>query len=95
LAERISAAGCAGLTANVIPGESAVGGGSGPNVHPKTSLIALKHESLKAVRIEEKLRLCAPPVIARIAEDSVLIDLRTVDPRDEPELLAAIRSLNS
>jgi hypothetical protein len=32
-------------------------------------------------------------VIARIADDQVLIDLRTVDDADEPELLAALRSL--
>jgi L-seryl-tRNA(Ser) seleniumtransferase len=81
------------LTATIVAGLSAVGGGSGPNVHPPTALIAVKHAQLNAAEIEQKLRLFSPPVIARIADDQVLIDLRTVDDVDEPELLAALRSL--
>jgi L-seryl-tRNA(Ser) seleniumtransferase len=85
--------GFAALTATVIPGESAVGGGSGPNVHPPTALVALKHATHNADDLQEKLRLFSPPVICRIADGFVLIDLRTVDPRDEPELIQALRSL--
>jgi L-seryl-tRNA(Ser) seleniumtransferase len=83
----------AGITATIIDGESAVGGGSGPNVHPPTALIAIKHESLSADEIEERLRRFSPSVVARIAEDLVLLDLRTVDPTEEPELLQALISL--
>ena len=50
---------------------------------------------LKPDEIERKLRTCSPPVISRIADNLVLLDLRTVDAREEPELLAALRSLNS
>jgi L-seryl-tRNA(Ser) seleniumtransferase len=82
-----------GLTATIVAGQSAVGGGSGPNVHPPTALIALKHERLNARDIENKLRLCLPPVIARIADDQVLLDLRTVEDKEEPDLLAALTSL--
>jgi L-seryl-tRNA(Ser) seleniumtransferase len=77
-----------------IPGESAVGGGSGPNVDPPTTLIALKHNQLTAHEIEQKLRLGSPPVIARIADDLVLLDLRTVSPNEEAELLAAVTALD-
>jgi L-seryl-tRNA(Ser) seleniumtransferase len=83
------------LTLTIVTGESAVGGGSGPNVHPPTALIALEHENLNADEIERKLRLFSPPVIARIAEGRVLLDLRTVDDGDEPELLAALISLGT
>lgn len=82
------------VTANIVPGESAIGGGSGPNVHPATSLIALTHTKLKADQIEEKLRLSSPPVIARIAADQVLLDLRTVEETEEPELIKALESLH-
>ncbi|HEY3042162.1 MAG TPA: L-seryl-tRNA(Sec) selenium transferase [Pyrinomonadaceae bacterium] len=82
------------LTATVVAGQSAVGGGSGPNVHPPTALIALKHVNLSADEIERRLRLFSPPVIARIADDQVLLDLRTVDDSEEPELLGALSSLN-
>lgn len=81
------------MTATIVAGQSAVGGGSGPNVHPQTTLIALKHAQITADELERKLRLFQPPVISRIADDLVLLDLRTVDISDEPELLTAVRSL--
>jgi len=83
------------LTVTAVAGESAVGGGSGPNVHPPTTLVALSHAELKPDEIERKLRNCSPPVISRIADNLVLLDLRTVDAREEPELLAALRSVIS
>jgi L-seryl-tRNA(Ser) seleniumtransferase len=79
--------------ATVIDGQSAVGGGSGPNAHPPTALIALEHDTLSASDIERLLRLSSPPVISRIADGKVLLDLRTVSPEEEPDLLAAIKSL--
>jgi L-seryl-tRNA(Ser) seleniumtransferase len=85
---------CAGLTATIVTGESAIGGGSGPNVHPPTALIALKHETLSADDIERKLRLFKTPVVARIADGLVLLDLRTVAPTEEPELMEAVYSLS-
>jgi L-seryl-tRNA(Ser) seleniumtransferase len=83
-----------GLIASAVAGHSAVGGGSGPNVHPPTTLVALTHASLKADEIEKKLRASSPPVISRIADDLVLLDLRTVDISEEPELIAAVAGLN-
>jgi L-seryl-tRNA(Ser) seleniumtransferase len=79
----------------MVPGESAIGGGSGPTVHPSTTLIALKHEQLSADQIEERLRLSTPPVITRISDDLVLLDLRTVDPGQEAELFEAVVALDT
>jgi len=84
-----------GITATLVSGQSAVGGGSGPNVHPPTTLIALKHQRIKADEIEEKLRLFSPPIIGRISADLVMLDLRTVDASEETELLKAVRSLRA
>lgn len=81
------------LETNIIGGESAIGGGSGPNVHPATALIALKHERMSADEIERKLRSTHTPVVARIADGSVLIDLRTVDPSEEAELINVLNSI--
>jgi len=83
------------LTITMVPGQSAVGGGSGPSVHPPTTLIALKHEKLTADQIEQHLRLSSPPVIARIADGLVLLDLRTVDANEEAELLAAVLAVDN
>jgi L-seryl-tRNA(Ser) seleniumtransferase len=90
--QQLSSLETAGLTATIVAGQSAVGGGSGPNTHPQTALIALKHQTLSAAEIEHKLRLFSTPVIARIADDLVLLDLRTVDPGEEPDLLRALMS---
>lgn len=72
-------------------GRSAVGGGSGPMTHPATVLISLQHASLSPDEMLRYLRQTSPPVIARIASGRVLIDLRTVAPEDEPDLLDAMR----
>jgi L-seryl-tRNA(Ser) seleniumtransferase len=78
------------LRASVVDGVSAVGGGSGPNTHPPTALIALEHAKLSADEIERRLRAFSPPIIARISDGKVLLDLRTVMPREESEILEAI-----
>ena len=76
----------------IITGNSVVGGGSAPTVQPETTLLALKHLKLSAFDLERNLRLSKPPIIARILEDKVLIDLRTVAESDEAELLEILRS---
>ena len=83
------------LMATLVSGESAVGGGSGPNTHPPTTLIALSHPTLSANEIEAQLRNSSTPVIARITEGQVLLDLRTVEPAAEVELLRALKSFVS
>jgi L-seryl-tRNA(Ser) seleniumtransferase len=78
------------LVADVRSGESAVGGGAAPAVGIPTALIALTHRSASADRLAAALRAGEPPVIVRVAEDRVLVDLRTVEPADEPALLRAL-----
>jgi L-seryl-tRNA(Ser) seleniumtransferase len=39
------------------------------------------------------LRAGGPPVVARVAEDRLLLDLRTVDPAEEPALLDALAAV--
>jgi L-seryl-tRNA(Ser) seleniumtransferase len=84
-----------GLEVSLIPGESAIGGGCGPETHPETTLIALKHHQLSADEIEIRLRAFQPPVICRISNDQALIDLRTVHPAEENDLIAALTALTS
>jgi len=75
--------------ASVIPGESLLGGGSTPEQAIPTFLLAL-HENI--VAIELRLRRNTPPVVARIEERRLLLDLRTVDPADDLALLAALQN---
>jgi L-seryl-tRNA(Ser) seleniumtransferase len=81
------------LNAEVIDGESVIGGGAAPDIHPRTALLALSHESRSAEQIERKLRMNDPPIIARLSEDRVVIDLRTVETEEDAVLLATLSSL--
>ncbi len=76
------------LQAEILPGQSVIGGGSTPQQSLPTWLVAL--DSAHAVEIERRLRLDTPPVVARIEEDRVVLDLRTVLPEEEEELAGAV-----
>ncbi|HEX7998429.1 MAG TPA: L-seryl-tRNA(Sec) selenium transferase [Pyrinomonadaceae bacterium] len=79
-----------GLRCELTEGTSAVGGGAAPTAQLRTLLLSLSHTRFSATALEETLRRSQPPVIARIGEDRVLLDLRTVAPDEEAELLAAL-----
>lgn len=78
---------------DMIKGESAAGGGTGPTSRLPTVLISLTHRGLSPNQIESILREATPPVIARIVEDRVLLDLRTVTESEEPSLERAVLAL--
>ncbi len=82
--------GASGLSFIIKDGNSVIGGGSAPAVQPPTKLLTLAHAELSAPNLEAALRLSDPPVITRIVDDSVVIDLRTVSEEQEPELIAAL-----
>ena len=66
------------LQLELVPGESAIGGGAGPTSTLPTTLIAISHPNKSAQEIEHQLRSSSRPIIARISEGRVLLDLRTV-----------------
>ena len=90
---RLEQAERSGLTVTLVEGKSAVGGGSGPSVHPATVLVALAHDDFSADEIAMKLRESTPSVIARIADGLVMLDLRTVDLSEESDVFEAIKSV--
>ncbi len=81
------------LKPEIVEGKSVIGGGSAPLVQPVSKLIALTHTRLSVNNLEENLRLSKPPVITRILEDKVLIDLRTVSETEETQLLEILENL--
>jgi len=82
------------LRLETVKGESAIGGGSAPTSHLPTVLISVAHERLSANQIEAGLRLSDPPVVARIIDDQVLLDLRTVELNAELDLERALIALS-
>lgn len=77
-----------GLPAAVIEGESVIGGGSTPEQSLKGWAIAIAHPDV--VEAERRCRMSEPPLIARIDANRLILDLRTVFPRDEEELARVI-----
>jgi L-seryl-tRNA(Ser) seleniumtransferase len=76
-------------SAQLVAGESLIGGGSTPGQSVPTWLIAIQCD---AAKVEARLRKRAIPVIVRVESGSVLVDLRTVAEDDEPELRTALRA---
>jgi L-seryl-tRNA(Ser) seleniumtransferase len=92
---QITGDGSTALQASVLSGESAIGGGAGPTTAPPTSLIALTHERLSAQEIETLLRKSTPPIISRISDGKVLLDIRTVFPDEESHLVESLRGIST
>jgi len=79
----------AGISAATLPGESAVGGGAYPEATLPTTLVALEVET-PADEVVRRLRGATPPVVARIQDGRVVLDLRTVAPEEEAPLVRAV-----
>ena len=69
---------------------SQVGGGALPLQMLPTRVLALRPLRISAAALEERLRKNDPPVIARVKEEEVLFDLRTVAEEEERLLLGAV-----
>ena len=82
-----------GLKFELLAGESTVGGGAGPTSNLPTTLIAISHPTKTAQELERELRTSSPPIIARISEDKVLLDLRTVFPEELEAVQDALKAL--
>ncbi|SES74044.1 L-seryl-tRNA(Sec) selenium transferase [Natronincola peptidivorans] len=61
---------------------SQVGGGSLPLEKLPTKVIKIKPKTISAAKLEESLRNYTIPIITRIQEDQIIIDLRTVREKD-------------
>jgi L-seryl-tRNA(Ser) seleniumtransferase len=72
--------------------ESAVGGGAAPTVGVPTVVVAVTHPTLSPDRFAAALRAGRPPVVVRVAENRLLVDLRTVGQDEEEALLDALVS---
>jgi L-seryl-tRNA(Ser) seleniumtransferase len=78
-----------GLRVSIVEGNSVIGGGSTPGQPLQSWLIAI--DCANVVEAERRCRLGDPPVVARIEDGRLALDLRTVFVSEEEELAAAIR----
>jgi L-seryl-tRNA(Ser) seleniumtransferase len=82
-----------GTVAEVVDGETMVGGGSLPgNVLP-TKLVSIRAKSRTALighKIAQRIRQGSPAVIGRVNDDVLFLDPRSVLPEDDSALLGAL-----
>ena len=83
------------LVVELADGESVLGGGAAPSAVLPTRLLAVTAKHLSADELAARLRASDPPVIARVEEGRVLLDLRTVFPEQDQALIAALQQIGS
>jgi L-seryl-tRNA(Ser) seleniumtransferase len=78
----------AGLKANVIDGESTIGGGSLPGTTLPTRLLAIEHSQVHY--LASRLHHADPPILGRIARNRLLLDPRTVAPEQVDKIVNSV-----
>jgi L-seryl-tRNA(Ser) seleniumtransferase len=95
IAEALTGTGTAGLVAEVVAEASEVGGGALPGAVLPTYAVAVTAAGRSAAQLERRLRAQAPPLIARIKDDRVLLDARTLLFEDPDEIARVVRAAAS
>ena len=86
-------AGTPGLTVTPQESEAAIGGGSTPGVTIPSVAVRVEVQASSASRIDAALRACAHPIVGRIVDDRLLLDLRTVRPEEDALVVEALSAL--
>ena len=79
----------------IVDGESVIGGGAAPSSVLPTRLLAVTCEGLSADNLAARLRGSNPPIIGRVEEGRVLLDLRTVFPEQDEAIAQALNQIAS
>lgn len=87
----------AGAEMEILDGQSLIGGGSTPSERLPTKLLAIRSSNDSAGQLEARLRAGASPgterqtpVLARVSDDRLVLDLRTVFPSQDEALTRAL-----
>ncbi len=78
---------------DLTDGHSKVGGGALPLQKLKTRLLTLIPAGLSAQRLEKSLRDNDPPIIGRVENDRLILDVRTIQAPEFPTVARAIQRL--
>jgi len=74
----------------IVDGESTIGGGSAPGSLLPTRLLSIDITGMSAANLDSRLRSGDPPIVTRILDDRVVVDLRTVAEEEEDALVASL-----
>ncbi len=75
---------------DIVPADAFLGGGSAPEETVPGEALALPGDDALLARLRQS-EPPDPPVIGYLRQGRLLLDLRTVDPEDDPLLIAAVR----
>lgn len=81
------------LEVEVTESRSVLGGGSAPGATLPSRAVAVKVADMAADQVLECLRQWRRPIVARVEDNRVLLDLRTVAPEQDGEVVAAVESI--
>ena len=93
IAERLRAL-CPTLQVEIVESRSVLGGGAAPGSTLPTRVIAVTSGVISADELCARLRQSGTPIVARVEEGRVLLDLRTVAPEQEGAIIAALESIS-
>jgi L-seryl-tRNA(Ser) seleniumtransferase len=83
------------LKVEISDGESLLGGGAAPSATLPTRVLAVTCDGRSADDLAARLRLSDHPIIARVEDGRVLLDLRTVFPEQDAAVAAALNRIIS
>ncbi len=78
-----------------MDGESLLGGGAAPSSVLPTRVLAVTCDRLSADELAASLRRSEPPIIVRVDDGRVLLDLRTVFPEQDAAVADALTRISS
>jgi L-seryl-tRNA(Ser) seleniumtransferase len=80
--------------AEVIPSQAAFGGGTSPEKLFPSRALALTHGGRSAEALAARLRAASPPIVPRVEEERVLLDLRSIAPEEDALVADGLRALD-
>lgn len=83
------------LELQIMDGQSVVGGGAAPAATLPTRLLAVTCKGLSADELAARLRAGNPPIVARVEEGRVLLDVRTVFPEQDELVVQALIAIST
>ncbi len=81
------------LSVEVRDGESVIGGGAAPSATLPTQLLAITNDAMSADELSAAFRALDPPIIARVEDGRVLLDLRTVFPAQDEVVTSSLQNI--
>ena len=82
-----------GVRATTVDGASTIGGGSAPGSSLPTRLVAIDIDGLSASGLEARLREGNPPVVARIQNNQVVLDPRTMTETEDRDVAKVVDAI--